>query len=159
MDDTVFEAYLNEHGIEYLKYDLLLSDFQVMNNAMNERALLISLTVSILMGVLLFINISGLVISVNSEVASDNELMLRLGVKNSLVQRINVSVYVLRIIGSLVMLGALISIVYPIYFKELLGAFGLFSMPGSILKGFVVVCSTLLAVLVVSFLGLRKRRS
>lgn len=159
VDATVFEAYLNEHGIEYLKYDLLLSDFQVMNNAMNERALLISLTVSILMAVLLFINISGLVISVNSEVASDNELMLRLGVKNSLVQRINVSVYVLRVIGSLVMLGALISIVYPIYFKELLGAFGLFSMPGSILKGFVLVCSVLLVVLVVSFLGLRKHRS
>ncbi len=153
-----FESLLDTWDIDYLHYNQLIDEFQLMNNSMNETSLVISLVVSILMFSLLLINIGGLSVSAKLEVEEDDILFEKLGFKRSLVKKLNISVILLRIIASIVFIFILITFIYPRYFNDLLGAFGLFSMPGSILKGFVVISLFILMGLVLLFLIITKRR-
>lgn len=146
-----FDKLLDSFNINYLKYDDLIDDFQIMNNKMNATALLISLSVSALMFVLLIINIGGLLVSVKLEIKDDDEMFAKMGVKSKLINKVNVSVLLLRVLASVLFLGLLITLIYPFYFNDMLSAFGLFTMPGSILIPFVTGSLATIAVLGASF--------
>lgn len=158
VDRVVFEKVLDEWGVDYISYDVLLAEFQAMNNSMNDVALLISLSVSILMSVLLLINIGGLRLSVKIEIKDDDTLFANMGISSTIINRLNGSVMILRVLASIVFLFIIIGLVYPRYFNDLLGAFGLFSMPGSILVPFVVGSLVAMVLLIVSFFVITKRR-
>lgn len=138
VDAKDFEDLLDSFNVDYLRYEVLIDEFQAMNDAMNETSLLISLTVSVLMFVLLAINIGGLIVSVKHEVADDDIMFKKMGVKLSVINRVNLSVLLLRVLASMFFVALLIVMIYPFYFNDLLGAFGLFSMPGSILMPFTL---------------------
>lgn len=155
-DIEAFETMLDSQNIEFLRYDMLIDDFQAMNNAMNQTALLISLTVTVLMLVLLSINIGGLILSVKMEIKDDDSLLTQLGIAKGTLTRVNTSVMILRVMLSFIFLLLLIGIIYPFYFESLLSAFGLFSMPGSILVPFILGTLGLNVILFTSYFFINK---
>ena len=158
VDPVEFEALLDEENIDYMKYDVMIDDFQAMNDSMNETALLISMAVSILMFVLLSINVSGLVLSAKMEVRDDDRLFKHLGVSAMNIRKVNGAVLILRMLLSIAFLFVLIVIVYPPFFNDLLSAFGLFSMPGSIILPFIMVSLGILLLLMCAFLIITKSK-
>lgn len=157
VSESEFEEFLEGWDVTYLKYETLLSEFQTMNNQMNATSLLISMTVSILMTILLIINIGGLVVNVRFEIKDDDILLSKLGISQTITNRVNWAVLILRILASIGFLAMLIIFIYPRYFNDLLGAFGLFSMPGSIMKPFIGIVSSFTTFLILLFMGITKR--
>lgn len=157
-DVTSFETLLTHEGVEFLKYDSLMEDFQAMNIAMNETALLISATVILLMSVLLSINIGGVLLSIKMEVEEDNLLFKHLGLSQRLLSRVDILVLILRGLVSFIFLLVLIMAIYPFFFNDLLSAFGLFSMPGSILPTFSFISAVCVLILIILFVVLSHRK-
>lgn len=151
-----FEAMLDSFKVEYTQYQELIDSFQENNNSMNATALLISMTVAILMSILLAINISGLIVSARMEVSEDDVLFKKLGISSMLLKKVTSSVLILRVLASVGFLFILISIIYPFFFQDLLSAFGLFSMPGSILVPFVILCIVVVLILMYIFSKMSK---
>lgn len=153
-----FEAWLDDRGVQYLSYDPLVESFQKNNDAMNATSIYISLSVLILMVVLLIINLSGLVFSVKLDNREDDLLFARMGMSSRLLKSMDRLVLILRSLVSIVFFVVLLVFVYPKFFDSLLGAFGLYSMPGSILVPVLTVLGGVSIVLIALYLFLGRPR-
>lgn len=153
-----FEAWLDDRGVQYLTFDPLVESFQVNNDAMNATSIYISLAVLILMLVLLLINLSGLVFSVKLDNREDDLLYARMGMSSGLMKSMDRLVLILRSLVSIVFFVVLLVFVYPKFFDSLLGAFGLYSMPGSILVPVLSMLGGVSIVLIALYFFLGKPR-
>ena len=104
---------------------------------MNHTSLLVSSFVSMGMVVLLSMNLMGIQESIRMEREEDDQLLLRVGVSEKNISRINWSVLILRMLLSILALTIIFILVYPRFFTDILKSFGLFSMPGSITPAFI----------------------
>ena len=153
-----FEAWLDDRGVQYLSYDPLIESFQKNNDAMNATSIYISLSVLVLMLVLLIINLSGLVFSVKLDNREDDLLYARMGMSSRLLKSMDRLVLILRSLVSIVFFVVLLVFVYPKFFDSLLGAFGLYSMPGSILVPVLTTLGGVSIVLIALYLFLGRPR-
>ena len=151
-----FEAWLDDRGVQYLSYEPLVESFQENNDAMNATSIYISLSVLVLMIVLLIINLSGLVFSMKLDNREDDLLYARMGMSSGLLKSMDRLVLILRSLVSIVFFVILLVLVYPRFFNSLLGAFGLYSMPGSILAPVLSMLGIVSIVLVALYFYLGK---
>ena len=110
------------------------------------------------MVVLLIINLSGLVFSVKLDNREDDLLFARMGMSSRLLKSMDRLVLILRSLVSIVFFVVLLVFVYPKFFDSLLGAFGLYSMPGSILVPVLTVLGGVSIVLIALYLYLGRPR-
>lgn len=137
MTSVEFESFLNKNSMDHIPYESLLESFQKTNDSMNRTSLLVSSFVSMGMIVLLSMNLMGIQESIRMEREEDDQLLLRVGVSEKNISRINWSVLILRILLSILALSIIFILIYPRFFTDILKSFGLFSMPGSITPAFI----------------------
>lgn len=144
------ETYLDEQGLDYYSYDNLLDTFQKGNDGMNAVALSILTTILILMSSLLFINMSGLRLSMKYDHEKDDELFEQIGVQKRVINRVHVMVSLLRGVATGVVIIPILMLLYPPFVEAIKKAFGVYILPKSLFAplmgavvGFVLILFTI----------------
>ena len=117
---------------------------------MNAVALSILTTILILMSSLLFINMSGLRLSMKYDHEKDDELFEQIGVQKRVINRVHVMVSLLRGVATGVVIIPILMLLYPPFVEAIKKAFGVYILPKSLFAplmgavvGFVLILFTI----------------